>query len=66
MKTGEVSRFGLDAFVHFVDPHCWAKQKNPNWDDPKRLRLIGIMALILAAILAKTSIDMFIDLFQHT
>ena len=61
IKTGKVSRFGLDAFIYFLDTRYWAKRKNPNWDDPKRLRLTGIMALALAVVLAKTSIDVFIN-----
>lgn len=61
IKTGKVSRFGLDTFIHFLDTRYWTKEKNPNWDNPKKIRLTGLMALALAVVLAKTSIDVFIN-----
>ena len=60
IKTGKVSKFGGNAFFHFLDTRSWAKP-NPNWDNPKRLRLTGILAIVTAFVFARIAIRIFID-----
>ncbi|MBI5942776.1 MAG: hypothetical protein HY864_00265 [Chloroflexi bacterium] len=63
LKTGKKTKFGIDAFMYSID----ARSRNfinqglkARWTDVGRMRVMGMLALILAIAFTKTSIRIFL------
>jgi len=58
IKTGKVTQFGADTLFRLID--TWLKNKKARWDDPRRIRITGIIAIILALEFLLASVSVFV------
>lgn len=65
LRSGKKTNFGLDAFWYFIDIQArkFININTPSkWNDPKRIRITGIMALFFAFALAKTAMQVLLKM----
>jgi hypothetical protein len=64
LKSGKMTKYGFDAFWHLFDVQVrsfFKLRPSSKWNDPKRIRMTGIMAVLLAIILARTAARIFLE-----
>jgi hypothetical protein len=60
--TGKVTKFGFDAIMHIIDIKL--KNNNNHWEDPKRARITGSLAILIAIEFGLSSINIFQDIIH--
>jgi hypothetical protein len=64
VRYGRITKFGLDAFWYFVDIQVRrrVKIKAPSrWNEQGMIKRMGILTLLLALVLARTSARIFLE-----
>jgi hypothetical protein len=59
LRTGKVTRFGVDAFFRQID--VWIQNRNARWGDAKRIKITGIIAIVLAFEAAIAAVILFVQ-----
>jgi hypothetical protein len=59
IKTGRITKFGIDFFFYRISK--WMKNQKGNWDDSRKVRISGIIAIVISLEMILVSLHLLIQ-----